>query len=164
MKPTGPLIDRVMRYVEFDTNGGCWLWSGATLGRPGYGNLPIKGRPTAASRASWIAHYGDVPAGKMVCHKCDQRLCCNPAHLFLGSQTDNMRDMVAKGRGNAARGTASGNAKLNDDAVRQIRTLAGRESIRSIARRFNVDPMTIRAIVTGKTWRHVAPCGPSSAA
>ena len=155
MRPTEPLIDRVMRYVEFDTNGGCWLWRGATLGNAGYGNVPIKGRPTSASRASWIAHFGDVPEGMVVCHKCDVRLCCNPSHLFLGSQAENVRDMVSKGRANPARGSASAKAKLTEESVRRIRQLSGKESIRAIGRRFGVDPMTIHAVLKGKTWRHV---------
>ena len=152
-----PLFDRLMRRVEFDTVGGCWLWSGATIGGAGYGNLPIDGKATAASRASWMIFRGTIPAGMIVCHKCDIRLCCNPDHLFLGSHCENMADMVRKGRSGALRGEASGKARLTELQVVTIkRLLASGQSQRAIARTFGVSAGTVQAIADGKSWRHVS--------
>jgi hypothetical protein len=81
-----------------EPNSGCWLWTGGTSGY-GYGHfsLPVRGCRTA-HRAAWTLYRGQIPAGLHVLHKCDVRCCVNPSHLFLGTHSDNMRDMVRKGR------------------------------------------------------------------
>lgn len=83
-----------------EPNSGCWLWTGSYIRK--YGQLtcvrlfgPI---PQYAHRASWVAFKGPIPDGLCVCHKCDTRGCVNPDHLWIGTQTDNLRDMRAKGR------------------------------------------------------------------
>lgn len=73
---------------------GCWLWEGASFGKRGYG-LYSK---TGAHRYSWRIHFGDIPKGMYVCHRCDVKLCVRPDHLFLGTAMDNAKDMVAKNR------------------------------------------------------------------
>lgn len=147
---------RFMRYVEPDTNGGCWLWSGAMLTNAGYGNFPIAGKATAASRAAWRLFRGEIPARLFVLHRCDVRLCCNPAHLFLGTHADNMADMVAKGRSGGSRGASHPRAKLSDDLVRQIRTgIAGGVTQRELAARIGVHEATIQAVHERRTWKHV---------
>jgi hypothetical protein len=147
---------RLMRYIEPDPFGGCWLWSGATLTNAGYGHLPIDGKSMAASRASWILHRGSIPPGMHVLHKCDIRLCCNPDHLFLGSHAENMADMARKGRAGARRGEASPKAKLDAEAVREIRRLlSGGATQREVSQRFSVHEATIQAVHEGRTWRHV---------
>lgn len=82
-------------------NGGCWLWPGAT-GDRGHGVLGAGGRGEGLLRAHRLAFemfVGPIPDGLHVCHHCDEPRCCNPAHLFLGTDADNMRDMALKGRG-----------------------------------------------------------------
>lgn len=93
------MVDHLERFLRkvIRVDSGCWLWIGAT--RPnGYGNVNINGRTTGAHRASWALHHGSIPDGMQVLHRCDVRNCVNPAHLFLGSQRDNMQDMITKGR------------------------------------------------------------------
>jgi hypothetical protein len=76
----------------------CWGWKKAPL-KTGYGALYIgQKRFSSAHRISWLLHRGDIPKGLFVCHKCDNRICTNPDHLFIGTHLDNMRDMVSKNR------------------------------------------------------------------
>jgi hypothetical protein len=148
-----PLLDRLMRRIEHDTNGGCWLWSGAIITGAGYGNIPVNGKTTAASRVAWTVFRGPVPHGHFVCHKCDVRLCCNPDHLFVASHRENMADMARKGRGRGLRGEASGKARLTEQQVICIRRhlLDGR-TYRAIAAEFGVHYGTIQAINERRSW------------
>ena len=82
----------------------CWPWKASTC--QGYGQFVIKGSVFKSSRVSFHLFCGEAPTGMMVCHTCDNPACCNPNHLFLGSSSDNMRDMISKGRGNKASGDA----------------------------------------------------------
>jgi hypothetical protein len=103
--PTKPMnqVDRIMRSVAIDGNG-CWNW---LLGkdRSGYGRMKVqlgsrdRFRATSAHRYAYELFIGAIPHGACVLHRCDNRACCNPAHLFVGTQQDNIRDMHAKGRG-----------------------------------------------------------------
>lgn len=138
------------RFVEFDTNGGCWLWTGA-LNEWGYGRVAERGRPILAHRASWQAAKGPIPDGLCVLHRCDVRPCVNPSHLFLGTVAENNADRAAKGR--TCRGERMLTAKLSEAAVREI--LNSPLGDTALARRFGVDRTTIRQVRERVSWRHV---------
>lgn len=136
----------------------CWPWLASLQGQ--YGQFYWRGRPLKASRAAWILTNGS-PGRLHVLHKCDNPLCVNPKHLFLGTHADNLKDMWSKGRARPwpqtrSRGEASPVAKLTERAVRKMRRerAAGATYI-ALAKRYGVDRMTIKAAVLRKTWRHV---------
>ena len=91
------LRDRLIEGVKADDESGCWNWLRVTTDF-GHGRIRVNGRKMIASRAAWLAWNGAIPDGMQVCHHCDNPRCINPAHLFLGTNTDNVRDCIAKGR------------------------------------------------------------------
>lgn len=143
------------RYVSPEPNTGCWLWA-ASLDKGGYGQTYCRGpAPAGAHRVAWEAAHGPIPAGLGVLHRCDQRSCVNPRHLFLGTAAENSADMVRKGR--QARGARSGPAKLSDASVTEMRALyaAGAMGCRRLAKRFGVDLKTAQDVVRARSWRHL---------
>jgi hypothetical protein len=132
----------------------CWPWqAGKNAG--GYGRITVhdgRAQPIQyAHRVAWELTRGSL-GGLFVLHRCDNPACCNPAHLFLGTQTDNMRDRDAKGRLNPPRGSKSGRAKLTEAAVEEIRALALVARQRDIAALYGVHRSTVTNILSGKTW------------
>ena len=146
----------------------CWRWTGC-IHPDGYGRIMIARRRWISSRLAWVVHFGEVPDGKWVLHKCDNPACVRPDHLFLGTVQDNSADMVAKGRQafgerhgtflypeSVPRGERCNLAKLTARRVRAIRRLrALGVKRRVLAARFGVTMSAIDCIMYGKTWRHV---------
>ena len=135
---------------------GCLEWTGGTT-RYGYGRIRIGQRLYLAHRVAFIRAYGLIPEGQYVCHQCDNPACCNPEHLFLGTQFDNMADMYRKGREPNKLGQKNPAAKLTDDDVRQIRKMyaAGGVSYSALGRKFGVSTVMIGLIVRREKWQHI---------
>lgn len=113
-----------------------------------------------AHRASWAIHFGPIPEGMNVCHNCpdgDMRNCVNPAHLFLGTHIDNVRDRDAKGR--KAVGERINLSKITDEQAFQIMQLGAEGNLYyfEIGEMFGICDATVSHIVNRKTWKHVAP-------
>jgi hypothetical protein len=106
-----------------------------------------------AHRVAYEVGVGTIPTGLQVLHSCDNPSCCNPAHLFIGTNGDNHADKLRKGR--QSRGERTGTARLTAEAVRHIRSRFGRDSDGTIARSYSVTPETIRKVRLGLNWRHV---------
>ena len=133
----------------------CWSWL-AHINPKGYGAFKFNGLMRSASRVAWIFTYGDIPDGLNACHKCDNRRCCNPAHLFLGTALDNNRDKINKGRDRHPEGEAHPRAKFTSDDIKNIRSLsrAGWSQGR-IGRKYGVSQSHIRLILIRKIWKCV---------
>lgn len=146
----------------------CWLWT-AGKNYKGYGAFRLKGVIYLAPRVAWFLTHGQIPEGLLVRHNCDNPPCVNPLHLLLGTHKTNAEDMVQRNRsatGNRSgarkyperrpRGSASWNAKLNDELVREIRNAIDNEVPRKeLGKRYSVSTTTIQRIVTRKSWKHV---------
>ncbi len=148
---------RLWPYVDQSAPDKCWEWK-RTKTRAGYGLLTIKYKNYYAHRLAWeLANNSEVPTGMFVCHRCDNPACCNPAHLFIGTQKENIQDAKEKKRipyGEAHHGT-----NLTDEDIRAIRNFAyGSELTRQqIADRFGIVRSTVNDIISGRTWTHVDP-------
>ena len=136
-------------------NDECWEWSAGKCS--GYGSVRSKGKHEYAHRIAWALTFGQVPDGLHVLHRCDNPPCCNPAHLFLGTNLDNIKDKVSKRRATAPAGSQSPNAKLTEDDVIDIRTVrAFGASYGALAKAYGVARCTIINIVLRRAWKHVA--------
>lgn len=147
-----PIKDRFETKFIPEPMSGCWLWEGK-VGNSGYGAIGTGGRGTpeiGAHRASFLIYCDEIPAGLQVLHKCDNKLCVNPGHLFVGTQSENLYDMARKGR-------YVGNRQLSVEQARDIkRRLAAGERRSSIAKTFNVSASTITHIANGRRWASVS--------
>jgi len=148
---TRPITERFWEKV--DKSSECWLWTGSQMSS-GYGRISVNGRVIGAHRLSFELHFKEIPTGLYVCHKCDNRLCVRPDHLFLGTQTDNLKDMVSKSRNKRCRGEQHHSAKLSQRQVIAIRIITQFGSIpyRQVAKIFGVSQPLVSRIISRKSW------------
>lgn len=149
--------------VKEQTNG-CWEWQGAIYSS-GYGSVTLarlanelgrkrNARSFATHRVSKCLSDGsDINRTEFVLHKCDNRICVNPDHLFWGTPKDNMQDMISKGRAYNQKGENNGGSKLTQKDVGEIRLLLPNNSNTEIAKIYGVHHNTISLIRLGKTWK-----------
>lgn len=152
---TDDFVQRFWDKVEKSEPDQCWLWTASVEGG-GYGQIkiPKTRQQTKAHRVSWMIHYGDIPDGFMVLHRCDVRRCVNPDHLFLGTCADNLEDMAAKGR--HLYGEKNARHRLTEAEVHRIFDLRYQgKVIREIASEFGVGAMTVHRILVGTRWKHI---------
>jgi len=156
-------IAEIWDHIEIKDLSSCWI---RTKGKANYGygiiNTPER-KQFRVHRLVWLSVFGGIPEGLFVLHKCDNPPCCNPYHLFLGTQADNIRDMIEKGRRGKTGykpgsqiGEKNYRSKLTEEDVREIRFYLGSGiSHESISIMFDVSRGLITQINTGKIWNHI---------
>lgn len=148
--PTSLGVNRKLSIIGFWEHSvpranGCWEWPGPSFAGSGYGRTTFRGGGwEGCHRIAYTLAKGEIEAGKIVMHSCDNKLCINPDHLSLGNHKMNARDMVS-------RGLHAKVAKLTDDAAAYIRFCG--YSSRELADRFDVSKGTINSVRSGNTWR-----------
>jgi hypothetical protein len=160
------MLRRFLAVAEIGPPDTCWLWPGCDVGSNGYGTIMISYRRYPAHRLSWMLFRGEIQANLLVLHECDTPKCVNPRHLFLGTNADNSKDMVAKGRQAAGdrsstrlhpelvkRGERHHHAKLTEADVRAIRAASGK--LREIGDCYGITKGTVWGIRHGKAWTHI---------
>lgn len=150
---------RFLRGIKINSQTGCWEWQ-KFRNRKNYGcmGIRLKGRSTVrmTHRIAWMIYKGEIPEGLQVCHHCDNPPCCNPDHLFIGTNRDNVLDCQRKGRANTLYGAKHGMSKLKDQdiiVICQLYALGFRQPV--IATHFGIDQTNVSMIVQGKTWKHM---------
>lgn len=137
----------------------CWIWTGGGVARCKYGYFQVGKQSYPAHRVAYFLEHPTEDQSCCVLHKCDNPPCCNPNHLFLGSEADNSHDRDAKRRGAIPdnRGSRHGLSKLTESQVSSIRQMySGSISQSDLARLFGVGQDQISRIVNRKRWKHVA--------
>lgn len=147
IRPYKPRVDPIQRFQGYvQKTDSCWLWTGP-VGTSGYGHFQVHRKPYGAHRMAWEIARGEIPTGLCVLHRCDNRRCVNPEHLFLGTNQENTRDKVMKGRHLA--GGRCYNA-LSPTLIEKILAAEGTQS--EIATRLGVSTGAVSQIRSGKHW------------
>lgn len=146
------VVERFWKYVS--KTDGCWEWTGAKDGR-GYGGLKVNKKMVKAHRLSWTIHNGDISDDLFCCHHCDNPACVRPEHLFVGTHSDNMRDMSVKGRTTRTTrhrpiGIVNGRAKLTPIEVAEIRSR--KDGNLRLSAEFRISVSQIKRIRSNERW------------
>jgi hypothetical protein len=156
--PPLPVEDRFWPKVKMGAIDECWEWQGQ-INKAGYGRFRIGKSMPQAHRVSYELAIGPIPEGMKVCHKCDNPKCCNWHHFFLGTQADNVADMITKGRARFGLGPfkSTYGRILTADQVHQLKALykTGKYKPRGLAVLYSVSESTVRDIIKGRLWKHI---------
>lgn len=182
-----PDKERFWKRVNKSGPDQCWLWIGKCINNKGYATFSFSRRLILVHRFAWVSINGEIPNGMVVCHKCDVPLCCNPDHLWIGTQMENVRDMLSKGRGptgkkhgskthpesvprgdyhysridpsRAIMGEINGQSKLTDEIVKEMRQERVMTGIpyAKLGKKFGLSSGAARQAVVGITWKHIPP-------
>lgn len=150
------MLKRFWHHVDINGPEECWEWMGATDNK-GYGRFYLDGHNRRAPRAVayLIGWLSSIDESIQVLHKCDNKGCVNPGHLYLGNHIQNVKDAVNRDRYPYRKGEANDASKLMYDDIKDIREALKYETVAGVARRYGVCWGTIKNIKTGKTWSHV---------
>jgi hypothetical protein len=156
---TSEQIIRFYNNVKIDEQTGCHIYIGGK-NKTGYGVMKIGHKQIRAHRIAWYLNNGKILNELCVLHKCDNRICVNPDHLFLGTQIDNIKDMVNKGRNSGCFGETSHTAKLKEIQVIDILNIVKQKGqyyglIKELSEIYNVNWQIIRNIIKRKTWKYL---------
>lgn len=134
-----------------ENENGCWEWQGATHAKTGYGIITLEGQARTTHTVSYEQAKGEIPEDLFVLHKCNNRICINPDHLYVGTHDDNMRDMANAG---SVKGSKNFNSILNEEEVQEIRKLIASKMITyaNIAQQYGVKRQTVKDIALRRTW------------
>jgi len=147
--------DVIRFFSKVEKTDSCWIWKAKSI-CDGYGFIKVNKVNIRAHRFSYELHYGKFDNNLHVLHKCDNRLCVCPDHLFLGTNKDNVDDKVFKDR--QAKGSENGNSILSENDVLEIKELLKYKYygyIRNMMKKYNVSERCILDIKTGRTWKHI---------
>ena len=147
------IIERIYEKTICDIKTQCWNWTGHLI-QGGYGTISINNKIKYIHRIIYEYFYGPIPEDKpLILHRCDNPKCCNPMHLYAGTDQDNMNDKRKRNRCNSVYGEKNGRAKFTEKQILEIRK--SKELLIVLAKRFNVSYSTIQKIKNRKTWKHI---------
>lgn len=148
-------IEKFWQRVDISDFFGCWEWTAGKTDN-GYGRISNGEREVRSHRFAFELAYRPIPEGLLCLHKCDNKLCCNPNHLYLGTHKDNNRDRSVRNRDSWPRGMNASAAKLTNEDVWKIRVLLAEGlTERKIASKFGVEKTAVHKIKHGKSWGHI---------
>lgn len=147
-------IEDVWKYINKKSEDECWEWMGGFDGK-GYGRIYFEHKRRGAHRVVYELTYGKIQNELYVCHKCNNPICCNPKHLYLGTQKDNLKQMIEDGRSHV--GEKHGLAKLTEEDVLKIRKMysTGKYTLKTLGETFKTCFQNISDIINRKHWRHI---------
>lgn len=150
-RPIKSFRDRFWSLVDKKNTLLCWNWRGYHRRT---GSITLGRKKILSNRATWLITYGRIPKGLLVLHKCDNPICCNPHHLFLGTQKDNIQDAVKKGRWLSFRGSKNPFAKIDESKAVFIKNAHKKYSVKEISEFTKISQQIIYRVISFKTWRY----------